>query len=47
MGKEYEHNRDYRRIEIGKHIVFYKEREGGVFVTRILNEDMDVERILQ
>ena len=33
-----------RRMEQGKHVIFYREREGGILVIRILHQSMLPER---
>jgi plasmid stabilization system protein ParE len=33
-----------RRIEIGRHVVFYREDAGGILVSRILHQRMLPER---
>jgi toxin ParE1/3/4 len=30
----------FRRVEEGKHIIFYKPAKGGVFISRILHQSM-------
>ena len=36
--------RGLRRMEYGKHVIFYREIEAGIRVTRILHQSMDVNR---
>jgi toxin ParE1/3/4 len=30
----------YRRMEVGKHVVFYRRRQRGIFISRILHHSM-------
>ncbi len=30
----------FRRIEQGKHVIFYEPRDGGVFISRVLHQSM-------
>jgi toxin ParE1/3/4 len=34
-----------RRMEQGKHVIFYRQREGGILVSRILHQRMLPERL--
>ena len=41
MGRPCDHiQKGYRRMEQGRHVVFYRQDENGVFIVRILHQSM-------
>lgn len=47
MGRQYGHpHLTWRRMEQGSHVIFYRERPGGILVQRILHKSMCPDRHL-
>ena len=38
--------KDYRKLGVGRHMIFYRETDSGIDVVRVLHERMDVDRHL-
>lgn len=37
---------EYFRFEYQSHLIFYKQRKGGVFIVRLIHKSMDIEHQL-
>ena len=35
----------YRKYQAGRHLIFYRQEEGGIAIIRILHERMDIEQL--
>jgi toxin ParE1/3/4 len=38
---------DYLKLRVGSHLVFFRNRDGGVDIIRVLHQSMDVGRHLK
>lgn len=46
LGRQVKERSGYFRYTVGRHLIFFKERDEGILVMRVLHQNMDVERHL-